>query len=163
MKAKFWKSLSLLGTLSFLIVVVSAHASGVSTTDVTHCGTLSGSETWRAGDNVHIVSCDVTIPEGVTLRIEPGAIIKMKGYSSITVHGKLIARGDNNNPIYFTSYRDDTIGGDVNGDGTLNVLDVVQLVNMILSGGDISPASDVNGDGALNVLDIVQLVNLILS
>ena len=53
--------------------------------------------------------------------------------------------------------------GDVNGDGTLNVLDVVQLVNMILSGGDISPASDVNGDGALNVLDIVQLVSLILS
>ena len=51
----------------------------------------------------------------------------------------------------------------MNGDGTLNVLDVVQLVNMILSGGDISSASDVNGDGALNVLDIVQLVNLILS
>ena len=76
-------------------------------------------------------------------------------------------------PIEFIPYQEgdeniylgneDMLLGDVNGDGTLNVLDVVQLVNMILSGGDISPASDVNGDGALNVLDIVQLVNLILS
>ena len=75
-------------------------------------------------------------------------------------------------PIEFIPYQEgdeniylgneDMLLGDVNGDGTLNVLDVVQLVNMILSGGDISPASDVNGDGALNVLDIVQLVSLIL-
>ena len=53
--------------------------------------------------------------------------------------------------------------GDSNGDGSLNVLDVVLLVNLILdanaSGDD---CSDVNGDGALNVLDVVLLVNLIL-
>jgi len=116
MKAKFWKSLSLFGTLSFLIVVVSAHASGVSTTNVTHCGTLSGSEIWRAGDNVHIVSCDVTIPEGETLTVEAGTIIKLTRYADIIVHGKLLVQGNSGNPIYLTSYHDDSIGGDTDNE-----------------------------------------------
>jgi len=54
--------------------------------------------------------------------------------------------------------------GDSNGDGSLNVLDVVLLVNLILdanANGD--DCSDVNGDGSLNVLDVVLLVNLILN
>ena len=54
--------------------------------------------------------------------------------------------------------------GDTNGDSTLNVLDVVLLVNIILdanASGD--ECSDVNGDGAFNVLDVVLLVNLILN
>lgn len=54
--------------------------------------------------------------------------------------------------------------GDTNGDSTLNVLDVVLLVNIILdanASGD--NCSDVNGDGAFNVLDVVLLVNLILN
>ena len=58
---------------------------------------------------------------------------------------------------------DEILLGDVNGDEVINVLDVVQLVNMILSGEIMSPASDVNGDESLNVLDVVQLVNLILT
>ena len=55
--------------------------------------------------------------------------------------------------------------GDVNGDGTWNVLDVVGLVNCILqltcSELD-SCATDLNGDGANNVLDVVVLLNCIL-
>ena len=54
-----------------------------------------------------------------------------------------------------------TMPGDTNGDGVLNVLDVVILVNDVLAGG-YSTAGDINGDGVLNVLDVVQLVNLIL-
>ena len=52
--------------------------------------------------------------------------------------------------------------GDSNSDGQLNVLDVVLLVNLILS-GDVADCSDLNEDGQLNVLDIVLLVNLILT
>ena len=51
--------------------------------------------------------------------------------------------------------------GDVNGDDMINVLDVVQLVNIILS-NDNNSSGDINGDGTINVLDVVQLVNLIL-
>ena len=53
--------------------------------------------------------------------------------------------------------------GDMNGDGALNVLDVVILANLILSGADSNPAGDLNQDGTYNILDIVILVNLILN
>jgi hypothetical protein len=52
--------------------------------------------------------------------------------------------------------------GDVNGDGEVNVTDLVPLVNMILGVTPSSTAADVNGDGEVNVTDLVPLVNLIL-
>ena len=54
---------------------------------------------------------------------------------------------------------DDGLLGDVNGDGVLNVLDVVSLVNIILNGDEYILEGDMNQDGALDVLDIVTLVN----
>ncbi|MFQ6093643.1 MAG: alpha-amylase family glycosyl hydrolase [bacterium] len=56
------------------------------------------------------------------------------------------------------------IKGDVNGDGEINVVDVVRAVNIILS---IPPpptkyecwAADFNDDGAINILDVVGIVN----
>ena len=53
------------------------------------------------------------------------------------------------------------INGDINEDGLLNVLDIVQLVNQILT-NEYNQTSDINQDGVLNILDIVQLVNIIL-
>jgi hypothetical protein len=53
--------------------------------------------------------------------------------------------------------------GDMNGDGGLNVLDVVALVNIVLGQGTYNAAGDMNGDGGLNVLDVVSLVNIILN
>jgi len=56
---------------------------------------------------------------------------------------------------------------DINGDCITNVLDIVVLINFILSFETPTDseflASDLNQDGLLNVLDIVQLVNIILS
>jgi hypothetical protein len=59
--------------------------------------------------------------------------------------------------------QDNGLLGDVNGDGVLNVLDVVALVNIIIDNGDYVLAGDMNQDGNLDVLDIVALVNLILN
>jgi len=53
--------------------------------------------------------------------------------------------------------------GDVNGDETLNILDVVLLVNLILSGTGGAECGDANGDDATNILDVVLLVNIILN
>ncbi len=55
-----------------------------------------------------------------------------------------------------------TLVGDVNGDDTLNILDVVLLVNLILGGGD-AECGDANSDGTVNILDVVLLVNIILA
>ena len=57
---------------------------------------------------------------------------------------------------------DDTLHGDLNDDGILNVLDVVLMVNMVLGNG-YDESADMNGDGIINVLDIVTLINAILS
>ena len=52
--------------------------------------------------------------------------------------------------------------GDLSGDGIINILDVVAMVNLVLSGGyDI--VADFNSDGTLNVLDVVLLVGIILN
>jgi len=53
--------------------------------------------------------------------------------------------------------------GDMNGDGNLDVLDIVALVNMILNVGETDPAGDMNGDSVYNILDVVILANIILS
>jgi hypothetical protein len=59
---------------------------------------------------------------------------------------------------------DECTMGDVNGDGDVNVLDIVQIVGYVIDGeADFDTAcADSNGDGDVNVLDIVQLVNAIL-
>ena len=68
---------------------------------------------------------------------------------------------DNKNYI-FNVYRNQILG-DVNNDETLNVLDVVILVNVILGNSEESSNADVNLDGTINILDVVTLINLILS
>jgi len=57
---------------------------------------------------------------------------------------------------------DDSLLGDLNGDGILNVLDIIIMVNMILGVEPETALADLNGDGIVNVLDIINLVNLIL-
>ena len=57
-----------------------------------------------------------------------------------------------------------TILGDINQDGIVDVLDVIILVNHILSPASVElDGADLNGDGEVNILDVVALVNIILS
>ena len=60
----------------------------------------------------------------------------------------------------------DVQAGDANGDGEINVADIVEVVNYILgrpSGIFMWDAADLNGDGEVNVTDIVAIVNIILT
>ena len=56
--------------------------------------------------------------------------------------------------------------GDLNEDGTIDILDILQEINIIL--GVIEPslaqicASDMNTDGAIDLLDIILLVSMVL-
>jgi len=51
--------------------------------------------------------------------------------------------------------------GDINGDGSLNVSDIVLMVDLILS-VEYDENSDINQDGILNIIDIIELINRIL-
>ena len=53
------------------------------------------------------------------------------------------------------------LDGDINGDSSLNILDLVSISNLILD-NSYDECSDVNSDGELNILDLVTLVNIIL-
>ena len=54
--------------------------------------------------------------------------------------------------------------GDANSDGVLNVIDVVIIVNLILSqiSDDTVCQNDYNDDGVVNVIDVVTIVLFIL-
>jgi len=52
--------------------------------------------------------------------------------------------------------------GDLNGDGTTNVIDIVMAVDLILN-NNYNAVGDINGDGVLNVIDIVIIVNMVLN
>ena len=60
----------------------------------------------------------------------------------------------------------DYVLGDINSDLTIDILDVVLIVNIIL--GTLEPSdiqflsADINTDGIVNILDVVQMVNIIL-
>ena len=52
--------------------------------------------------------------------------------------------------------------GDVNEDNSINILDGILVINLILE-SEFDLTADMNVDGLINVLDIVQLVNIILN
>ena len=56
----------------------------------------------------------------------------------------------------------DIIPGDVDGDGRVNINDVTELINMLLS-GSIGNNADVDGDGSVNISDVTALINKLLS
>lgn len=79
-----------------------------------------------------------------------------KGDGQVGWQLRLYSKNESSTPILM---------GDVNGDGLVNITDVVCLVNYILhedSTSIILEAADLNDDGAINITDAVALVNLIL-
>jgi len=76
-------------------------------------GRLSSSAVWAA-DKTHLVTAPLTVPSGVSLTIEPGAVVKFMPGASLTVAsgGSCTAKG-----VIFTHVNDDTVGGDTLYDG----------------------------------------------
>ena len=68
--------------------------------------------------------------------------------------------------IDFDEIDDCAANGDVTLDGTVNILDVVNLVQAILGQSDLTDNqtcnADINSDGVVNILDVVAIVQSIL-
>lgn len=80
---------------------------------------VAATTTWKTGQ-VYKVSGNIIVNTGVTLTIEPGTIVKFDTAtsSSLIVNGTLNATSTGASITYFTSWKDDSVGGDSNGDGS---------------------------------------------
>ena len=63
----------------------------------------------------------------------------------------------------FMQLAQNMILGDVSGDGSINILDVVMIVQIVIGNDEIVQSADFNGDGYINILDVVQLIQIIIS
>ena len=79
-------------------------------------GSVPSDAIWTS-DSPYILNAPVSVAEGATLTLSPGTIVKGGFSDALNVSGTLIADGTESKPIIFTSYRDDTAGGDTNDDG----------------------------------------------
>ncbi len=73
---------------------------------------VSGNQfgTWELTGSPYVIRGDVTVPVGQKLQIEPGTVIKFAGFYRIIVSGVLVAQGEPNNRIIFTSVHDQEMG-----------------------------------------------------
>ncbi len=75
--------------------------------------------TWYADNSPYLVQGRATVPEGQTLTIEPGTIIKLYSvgyptYGRLRINGTLIAQGSLNDSIVFNRYSDTGNWGSIN-------------------------------------------------
>ncbi|WP_415082849.1 hypothetical protein [Micropruina sp.] len=82
-------------------------------------GTIASNTVWQPAGcgTVYRVAGTVTIAKGAALTVAAGTIVKFDRLASMSVDGELIVDGATANPAIFTSIRDDSAGGDTNGDG----------------------------------------------
>ncbi len=121
--------------------------------------------------------CDIVVPiQGGSFRLPNGNTL-----ITLTHIGKIIEVDDDGNNVweythttnqidnywiarankYSLDYFQNIILGDLNADGILNILDIVLMINMILS-NEYSVAADVNEDGFVDILDVVIMVNILV-
>jgi parallel beta-helix repeat protein len=98
---------NIIGLDYFNFVLFASNGQGTQ-----HTGIIDADETWYPSGNPHIVTGNVTVagpaPQGVTLTILPGVIVRMEEDTSIEIGnsnepGTLIAQGNKGAGIIFTS------------------------------------------------------------
>jgi uncharacterized repeat protein (TIGR01451 family) len=92
----------------------------VTSGPTTVCGTISSDTLWKALDGPFVITCEVVVPAGVTLTLEPGVVVKFNSLLGIQVLGHLVAQGTESRGILFTSNRSRLRRGDWDGIGIGN-------------------------------------------
>lgn len=91
--------------------------------------------------------------------VEPGShnyVVEHMCYASVT--GEMNVSGNKNIEVVLPG-----VPGDANGDGIVNVLDVISMITYFL-GNEVEPFcfhnADINNDQLINVIDVIGTVNL---
>jgi triacylglycerol esterase/lipase EstA (alpha/beta hydrolase family) len=117
-----WDNLTIQGIVyntHILAWVINDRGSTPFSIPVIFASTISQNTTWHDGQIIIINNSDgLTVQAGVKLTIEAGAIVKLANFNDINVYGNLEVEGSSDKPVFITSFEDDSLGGDCNGDGT---------------------------------------------
>jgi hypothetical protein len=98
------------------------------------CGYITSDAVWDSAEGFYLVTCPVEIISGVTITVMPGTILKGTNVSnSIIISGTLNVLGTEENPVVFTSDKDDSAGGDSNADGTATTPNPRDWVGLIVN------------------------------
>lgn len=102
-----------------VLMLLAVPHGGAAQLVVSGCGTIEGNVVWGA-ERVYVLDhCTVVVSAGSSLTIGPGAVVKVAGsHDRIVVDGSLAIEGTSTTPAVVTSLRDDSVGGDTNGDGS---------------------------------------------
>ena len=87
-----------------------------------------------------------------------GQVVEFKNIDYGTIHSTHFREGYD---YQESPCNDNSTLGDLNGDGMIDILDIILLVNIILA-DEYNSIADLNEDGELNILDVVIMVNLVL-
>ena len=80
-------------------------------------GTINSDSTWDISGSPYVVQGSITIGASGTLNISAGVVVKFLIRNEIKINGIIQCNGTISNRVVFTSIKDDSYGGDTNGDG----------------------------------------------
>ncbi len=130
---------------------------------------IAGSGTWTDGPVTIPVYGAIDECLEVTERLYPGFIagnpIYIHAWDESAGVEKIMGTGERSELIWqdeFLIISNISYTFDPNGDGSLDILDVVYLTTLILDYAPYDPVNDQNGDGTIDIIDIIITVNIIL-
>ena len=109
------KKLPAIWLFAALWIIGSVQIAGAVTTVKTN---IAADTTWSLVNSPYYLPSGLTVAATAILTIDPGVVVKFGPSAYLYVYGALNANGTSESQVYFTSYRDDSVGGDTNGDAS---------------------------------------------
>ncbi len=98
-------------------------------------GYINANNSWDNSSIVYVLTGGIQVQGGAMLTIGAGQIVKFQPSVSLTVDSSLQANGTSTQPIIFTSYKDDSAGGDTNNDGSATSPTAGDWVHIVFASG----------------------------